>query len=120
MKNMLESEIKNGLDEITHMSCESKEYGSAVENLKILMDEYLKFEEAEQREEKELEEKKRKLFDRITDAVDKASKILLGIGGIAVPALLSVWGTKMTLKFEETGTVTTIAGREFIRSLFHR
>lgn len=42
------------------------------------------------------------------------------IGGLLLNIGLTVWGTKKTLKFEETGTITTAAGRNFINKLFKR
>ena len=42
--------------------------------------------------------------------------ILSGLG-IALPLLVTIWGTKVSLKFEEEGTFTTIMGRGFINKL---
>ena len=36
-------------------------------------------------------------------------------GGLA----LTIWGTVISLKFEETGSITTDPGREFIKKLFN-
>jgi hypothetical protein len=41
-----------------------------------------------------------------------------GLG--AVNILVLIWGTKTSLKFEETGTITTHAGRNFISKLFRK
>ena len=38
------------------------------------------------------------------------------VGGMA----LTVWGTIKSLKFEETGSVTTIIGRGFVNKLLHK
>ena len=38
------------------------------------------------------------------------------VGGMA----LTVWGTLKSLKFEETGSVTTIIGRGFVNKLLHK
>ena len=41
----------------------------------------------------------------------------ISIAGIVIPAIITVWGTFKTLKFEKTGSVTTIMGRGFINKL---
>ena len=50
----------------------------------------------------------------ITTIVTATVTVGLGIGSM----LLNVWGTNKTLKFEETGTVTTSAGKSHINKLF--
>lgn len=120
MKKLLEDEIKVRTDELQHLSIGTDEYQNAVQSLSKLMDEYLKFNEAEATEEKTSEDKKWKILNEVTNVVEKTAKIAISIAGIAVPALVAVWGTKMSLSFEETGCVTSIAGREFIKGLFHK
>lgn len=44
----------------------------------------------------------------------------IAIGSLILSTALAVWGTNKTLKFEETGTVTTIMGKGFINSLIPR
>lgn len=50
---------------------------------------------------------------------DQHIKNLISIGVSVAGYLLTYWGTNKTLKFEETGTVTTNAGRGFLNKLFH-
>ena len=40
--------------------------------------------------------------------------------GMALPFGTTIWGTLKSLKFEETGTITTTAGRNFFSSLFRK
>ena len=42
------------------------------------------------------------------------------VGGIILNVGLTIWGTRKTLKFEETGSITTTAGRNFMSKLFKR
>jgi hypothetical protein len=44
----------------------------------------------------------------------------LQVLGIVIPAGLTIWGTNKTIKFEETGSVTTFAGRNFFNNLFRK
>lgn len=48
---------------------------------------------------------------------DRLIKNILNAAGIALPLLVTIWGTKVSLKFEEEGTFTTIMGRGFINKL---
>lgn len=120
MKKLLEDEIKVRTDELQHLTIGTDEYQNAVQSISKLMDEYLKFNEAEATEEKTSEERKWKKLDGVANIAEKAAKIAISIAGIAVPAIITVWGTKMSLTFEETGCITSMAGREFIKGLFHK
>ena len=59
--------------------------------------------------------------DKITQNGKENNSRLVGhfisAAGIVLPIIVTIWGTKATLKFEETGTVTTIMGRGFINKL---
>ena len=48
---------------------------------------------------------------------DRKLKNGISVAGIVIPIVVTIWGTLKTLKFEETGTVTTIMGRGFIQKL---
>ena len=48
---------------------------------------------------------------------DRLIKNILNAAGIALPLLVTIWGTRVSLKFEEEGTFTTIMGRGFINKL---
>ena len=64
---------------------------------------------------REIESKK--LEQISNDKNDQLFKNGIAIANIVIPTVLTVWGTFKTLKFEETGTVTTIMGRGFINKL---
>lgn len=44
---------------------------------------------------------------------------LLNVLKIVVGFIIMIWGTLISLKFESTGTISSISGREFIKGLFH-
>lgn len=48
---------------------------------------------------------------------DRLIKNIIGVAGITLPLVVTIWGTKVSLKFEEEGTFTTIMGRGFINKL---
>lgn len=51
------------------------------------------------------------------DRKDRLIKNVLTAAGIVLPLAVTIWGTKVSLKFEEEGTFTTIMGRGFINKL---
>ncbi len=71
-------------------------------------------EQIEARKNEEMFKLKQAKIDRNLRWIQNGITIGLGVLSIGV----SVWGTNKTLKFEETGTVTTNAGRNWINSLF--
>ena len=61
----------------------------------------------------ELQKARGEKGNRIVQAV-------INVVGIVLPVVLTVWGTNKSLKFEEEGTVTTTAGRNFMSRLFRK
>ena len=53
----------------------------------------------------------------IEDRKDRIVRNVISAGGVVLPLLVTIWGTKVSLKFEETGSFTTIMGRGFINKL---
>ena len=68
----------------------------------------IRMKDHELREKQLMEEK---LDHRVKNGLTAASIF----GGLA----LTIWGTVISLKFEETGSITTDPGREFIKKLFN-
>ena len=64
--------------------------------------------------ERELELKEQQLAD---EKKDRWWKNIIGAAGVVLPLVVTIWGTKTSLKFEEEGTVTTPIGRGFISKL---
>lgn len=46
-------------------------------------------------------------------------KHIITIGTTVLTVIVSVWGVKVSLKFEEEGTITTNAGRSFFNGIFN-
>lgn len=121
-KSQLSTEIKDELENLGTLKVGSEEHRSAVDSVAKLMDRAIELEKLEVEIEKceldrandcyykDQELKSNKKGRIVKDAIDVAS--------IVVPTALAIWGTLVTLKFEETGTVTTSAGRSFISKLF--
>ena len=120
---MLNDEIENELEEIGKMEVGSANYKTAVEGVTKLMDRAIELErfetETKKNEEHYEDDFELKKVQLIEDRKDRKARNYITIAGIAIPAVISIWGTLKTLKFEEVGTVTTLAGKEHIRKIFN-
>lgn len=110
---MLHDEIKTRLEQLKQMEVGSDEYRNAVDSLIKLMDRAIEL-------DKHNVEHQEKLDARDDENKERLIRNILNGLGIAIPAGLTIWGTLKSLKFEETGTVTTIVGRGFINKLLPR
>lgn len=119
--NLLEVEIEEKLNKISEMEPGTDEYKLAVDSVTKLLDRTIEMNKisVDRKERKEIreEEAKSKLeSEKVENKKYLVDKILAALS-IGIPALLTVWGTKKSFKFEETGTITTIMGRGFINKL---
>lgn len=124
MKTKLHIEIEEGFDKINKMEIGTEPHKVAVDEISKLMDRAIELEkvenDAKDKEEtrknentlrlKQMEDEKK---DRLVKNCLTGASILSGIG-------VTVWGALKSWKFEETGTVTSTAGRKFIGNLFSK
>lgn len=139
LTTLLQNEIETELNTLGDLEMGSEEQSKAVTDLTKLLDRAIELEKIEvdkqqkelnreieyekmenelrlkeqaQEFDRELKEKQRK-----DENIDRAVKNTLTgvsiIGGFG----LTIWGTIKSIKFEETGTITTIMGRGFINRL---
>lgn len=124
IKEQLDSEINLEFEALKELEIGTDVYKTAVEGLSKLIDKRNELDKID------LETKKQELSEQVElnkmskqrelDELNRKDQIIknaISIGGIIIPVLVTVWGTYKTLKFEETGTVTTIMGRGFINKL---
>lgn len=124
IKTKLHIEIEDELDELSKMEVGTDQHKIAVDELTKLMDRAIELEkvenDAEDKKEtrenentlrlKQMEDEKK---DRLIKNCLTGASIISGIG-------VTIWGALKSWKFEETGTVTSTAGRKFISNLFSR
>ena len=120
-KKLLEEEIQSEIEEISKMEVGSDKHKAATEALAKLMDKYnemdkleLEYQDKYDNREEDRRLKEKQLQHDKKDALVK--NVLTGVsvvGGFA----LTIWGTCKSIKFEETGSFTTIMGRGFIKKL---
>lgn len=111
IETMLHEEIEAKLEKLKHMDVGSDEYRNGAESVAKLLDRAIEL-------DKHNAEHQEKLDAREDEKKDRWIRNILNGLGIAAPLGVTIWGTLKSLKFEETGTVTTQAGRGFIGRLF--
>lgn len=125
MKNetMLHEEIQSELEELSKIEVGSEKYKVAVDGVAKLMDRAIEIDklnaDAQEKIESRETELDLKLKQMEEDKKDRRVRNTIAIAGIGIPAAVSIWGTLKTLKFEEVGTVTTLAGKEHLRKIFN-
>ena len=120
VEKLLHEELKTRLEELKDMEVGSDEYKAAVDNITKLMDRGIKIDELNLEDLKRECETNIKMSQIKEDHKDRFWKHILEGVGIGLPAAVAIWGTLKSLKFEETGTVTTILGRGWLNKLLPR
>lgn len=121
IKTLLETEVQCEIEKLSAMEIGSEPYektvngiakltGLAIEYHKIAVEDQDKVEARNVELDLKLKEMADERKDRLIKNCLTGASIITGVG-------ITVWGTLKSLKFEETGTVTTIMGRGFINKL---
>ena len=121
IETLLYDEIETEFEKLQELKPGSEEHKVAADTLAKLMDRAIEIEKIEvdckdkaaTRESEELL-KKQQMND---EKKDRLVKNLLSAAGVVLPLLVTIWGTAVSLKFEEEGTFTTIMGRGFVQKL---
>lgn len=123
IETMLHEGIEDGFNELKKVQVGSELYKTTVDGLTKLVDRAIELEkleadvqnkvdDREAENELKLKQMKEERQDRIVKNGLTAVSVFGGIG-------LTVWGALKSWKFEETGTITSGPGREFMKKLFH-
>ncbi len=121
IEKLLKDEIQNEFEKLKTMENGTDKYQATIDGVTKLIDRLIEFErlEADIHDKSENRETNNdfnwKQFQ--AEKKDRLIKNTISIAGIVLPVAVTIWGTLRSLKFEETGTVTTIMGRGFINKL---
>ena len=121
VETMLHDEILNEFEELKKLEVGSDGYRAAVDGISKLLDRAIEYDkldaECNERSLNRGFEEDYKLQLAEDEKRDRWIKNIITIVGIAVPSVITIWGTIVSLNFEKEGTVTTIMGRGFINKL---
>jgi hypothetical protein len=121
VEHLLDVEINDEFEVLSKMEKGSETYKATVDGLTKLIDRAIEIEKVQ--DERERSEQTRKDEEKFrqqqfeSERKDRWIKNALTATGIIVPSVITIWGTLKSLKFEETGTITTAIGRGFINKL---
>ena len=110
IKDRLEEELSAELDKLSTTGYDDNTYGTVKDTVSMLMDKKIEMDKVESEQfikQQQLEDEKK----------DRLVKNIISAAGVILPIVVTIWGTKVSLKFEEEGTFTTIMGRGFINKL---
>lgn len=121
IKSLLKKEIEAEFLELEKMQIGTDDYKTSVDGITKMIDKSIeiskmeadidsKKEALDAETDLELKKQKNEHFNKMIVNILSGASIVSGVA-------LTIWGTYKTLKFEETGTVTTTAGRNFINSV---
>ena len=124
LDNLLEEQIKGGLEGLGNLDMGSEEYKSASEAITKLIDREIELKKLDsanddKRHQRLIEIKDRELDRKKyeSDEEDRWIKNGLTAAGLIIPTIVTIWGTIKSFEFEEKGSITTIMGRGFINKL---
>ena len=126
MKNetMLHEEIQNEFEELKKIEVGSDKYKTAVDGLTKLMDRAIEIDKlnvgAEERLDARNIDAELRQEQLEADVKDRKVRNTISVLGIVIPTAVTIWGTLKSLKFEESGTITTNAGRNFMNRIFKK
>lgn len=119
---LVDEEIVDEINQLRGMEVGTEAYKTTVDGIVKLIKESNETKrldaELKKTEEAHEFEKNLKLKQAKEETIDRWVKNGLTALSITGGILLTIWGTNKTLRFEETGTITTTAGRKFTGKLF--
>ena len=107
---LLNDDLVSEMKKLRTTPYDDKSYGTVAETVGMLMDKRIEMDKVKNEQlfrEQQLKDEKK----------DRLIKNIIGVAGIVLPLAVTIWGTKVSLKFEEEGTFTTIMGRGFVNKL---
>ena len=123
-EELLHKEICEDLKNLSDIDFGSDEYKSGVDGLTKLIDREIELRRLEIERQEKVESRKTddefKLKQLRDTRIDRIIGYVANVAGIVIPVVVTIWGTKVSLKFEEEGTITTTAGRNFFGKLFSK
>lgn len=121
IETMMHEEIQSELEELSKIKVGSEEYKTAVDGITKLTDRVIEMSKSDR--EKEAKDRDREIETNLKiqqmeeERKDRIIKNIIAVTGIAVPTVVTIWGTVKSIEFEKEGTITTIMGRGFIQKL---
>lgn len=124
IEDLLNRAICEDLENLENVEFGSDEYKVGVDGVTKLIDREIQLRQLEidslDKEDSRKTENEFKAKQLKDGRIDRIIGYVINVAGIVIPVVVTIWGTKVSLKFEEEGTITTTAGRNFFGKLFSK
>lgn len=122
IEQLLDKELVSEIEGLGSLELGSDDYAVTADNVSKLLAKSIELKKLEIEADDKIKtrefEQDLKFQQMKEDKKDRLWKNILTALGIAIPAGCGIWGVLKSLKFEETGTVTSMSGRQLFNSLF--
>ena len=120
LRTWLELATEDGFNKLDKMEAGSDKYVNTAKALNEMSDRIIAIDKQKAEEENQKIDEKLRLKQMKQEQIDRYVKHGLTAVSVLGGLALTVWGAKASWRFEETGTVTSTAGRKFINNLFFK
>lgn len=121
VKNLLNEEIRDEIEVLSKLEVGSDEHKIAADALAKLLDKSIEMEKLDLEHQEKVDNRETDQQIKMLQIKDERKDRLIknALTGVSVVGgfALTIWGTIKSIKFEQTGTITTIMGRGFIQKL---
>ena len=118
---LLDKELESSINSLEDIPLGTEEYKASVDSITKLLDKSIELKKLEIETDDKI--KTREFEERIKtqqmecERKDRIIKNWLTGASIVIPAGCGIWGFIKSIKFEETGTITTLSGRNILGSI---
>lgn len=122
IETLLDEELVSEIEGLGTLELGTEAYKVTADSVGKLLDKSIELKKLEIEVDEKIKtrefEQDLKIQQMKEDKKDRWVKNILTALGIAIPAGCGIWGIKKSLKFEETGTITSMSGRQLFNSIF--
>ena len=124
VEKLLDEVIEQELKDLKEIELGTESYSNTVEGVTKLIDKKKDLVSVELEYREKVNHRENENYFRMKEIENeskdrKINYVMVGLG-ILIPASITIWGAKSSWRFEEHGTITSNAGREFMKRLFLR
>lgn len=124
VEKLLDEVIEQELKDLKEIELGTESYSNTVEGVTKLIDRKKDLYSVELEYQEKVNHRENENYFRMKEIENeskdrKINYVMVGLG-ILIPASITIWGAKSSWRFEEHGTITSNAGREFMKRLFLR
>ena len=121
LEKLLDKELESSINCLEDIPLGTEEYKASVDSITKLLDKSIELKKLEIETDDKIKtrefEESIKTQQMEDERKDRIIKNWLTGASIVIPAGCGIWGFIKSIKFEETGTITTLSGRNILGSI---